>query len=385
MTESESRVEPGSRGGVRAENSVRPSKTPRKDSGAQPQAAAQRASFSSSKPTQPDSVPEEIRKRFVQVKNRFYFPDGARAFTDRGNRLTTASENTEVIRSLIVIAQARGWSEITVRGTERFRKEAWFAARSVGLNVRGYQSSEFEQSHLIRTLSRERSALSNEAAPAPADARQQPDVEARNQERRGGLLTGRLADHGRATYRHDPREPMSYFVKLETPRGNRVIWGVDLERAFKESLTKPQVGDEAGLRAVRQDSVKVRAHKRDDLGQVIERDLETHRNRWILEKRAFFESRAEAARTVRDATVNPKQAVQKHPELVGTYLQVRAAELAAKQFRDPQDRELFVAKVRSALADSVARGEPLPPVRLRERAAERAPTSRMSQAAPVRS
>ena len=385
MTEPESRAEPGSRGGVRAENSVRPSKTPRKESSARRETAAQRASTSSSKLLQTGNVPEEIRQRFVQVKNRFYFPDGARAFTDRGNRLTTASENTEVIRSLIVIAQARGWSEITVRGTERFRKEAWFAGRRAGLNVRGYQSSEFEQGHLIRALSRERSVSSNEAAPAPADARQQPDTDARNQEKRGGLLAGRLADHGRATYRHDPREPMSYFVKLETPRGNRIIWGVDLERAFKESLTKPQVGDEVGLRAIRQDAVKVRAQEQDDLGQVIERDLETHRNRWILEKRAFFEGRADAARTVRDATVNPKQAVQKHPELVGTYLQVRAAELAAKQFRDPQDRELFVAKVRSALADSVARGEPLPPVRLRERAAERAPTSRPPQAAPVRS
>ena len=47
--------------------------------------------------------------------------------------------------------------------------------------------------------------------------------------RRDGLLTGRLVDHGRETYRHDPREPMSYFVKLETPRGDRTIWGVDLE------------------------------------------------------------------------------------------------------------------------------------------------------------
>jgi Large polyvalent protein-associated domain 7 len=385
MTEPESRAEPGSRGGVRAENSVRPSKTPRKDSGARPQAAAQRASSVSSKLTQADGVPDEIRRRFVQLKNKFYFPDGARAFTDRGNRLTTPSENTEVIRSLIVIAQARGWSEITVRGTERFRKEAWFAARGAGLHVRGYHSSEFEQGHLVRTLSRERSTSPNEAAHAPADAPQRPDTDSRAREGRGGLLTGRLADHGRATYRHDPREPMSYFVKLETPRGNRVIWGVDLERAFKESLTKPQVGDEVGLRAVRQDAVKVRTHERDGSGEVIARDLDTHRNRWILEKRAFFESRAEAARTVRDATVDPKQAVQKHPELVGTYLQVHAAQLAAKQFRDPQDRELFVAKVRSALADSVARGEPLPPVRLRERAAERAPMSREPEAAPVRS
>jgi hypothetical protein len=53
-------------------------------------------------------------------------------------------------------------------------------------------------------------------------------------------------------------------------------------------------------------------------------------------------------------------------------LQVHAAELAAKQFRDREDQQRFVAQVRSALADAVARGEPLPPVRLRESAPERA-------------
>ena len=97
-----------------------------------------------------------------------------------------------------------------------------------------------------------------------------------------------------------------------------------------------------------------------------------HRNRWIVEKRAFFAERAEAARTLRDRDIDPKQAVKRHPELVGTYLQVRAAEFAARQFPDAGDRERFVSQVRSALADGVARGEPLPPVRLRERSAERA-------------
>src|SRR6202034_3338692 len=96
------------------------------------------------KPTHERTVPDEVRRRFVQVKNRYYFPDGERAFTDRGTRLTTSSENTEVIGSLIQIAEARGWSEVTVRGTERFRKESWFAAHLAGLDVRGYRPSEFE-------------------------------------------------------------------------------------------------------------------------------------------------------------------------------------------------------------------------------------------------
>lgn len=345
-------------------------------------------------------IPDEIRERFVQVGNTYYFADGARAFTDRGRRLTTPSENTEVIKSLVTIAQARGWSEIAIRGTERFRKEAWFAARLAGLDVRGYKPSEFEQSHVIRALARaqgmsatkpEPEGASPDRAPGPRTApeREKSSGPVATKRARGGLLTGKLVDHGRAAYHHDPREGMSYFIKMETPRGERVIWGVDLERAFKESLTRPQIGDEVGLRAVRQDAVKVKTPERDAEGKVIgEKDLETHRNRWIVEKRGFFESRAEAARTLRDPTVDPKQAVKRHPELVGTYLQVHAAELAARQFRDPQDQQRFVAQVRSALADAVAHGEPLQPVRLRERTAERpegrSPSTREREQAPVR-
>jgi hypothetical protein len=47
-------------------------------------------------------------------------------------------------------------------------------------------------------------------------------------------------------------------------------------------------------------------------------------------------------------------------------LQLHAAELAAKTIRDPQDQRRFVDSVRRALADSIARGEPLSPVRLKE-------------------
>jgi putative DNA primase/helicase len=337
----------------------------------------------------------------VQVGKHYHFPDGTRAFTDRGRRLTTPSENTEVIRSLVSIAQARGWSEISVRGTERFRKEAWFAARTAGLEVRGYRPSEFEQAHLVRTRAREEGKVSPDPGARPSDheaeenQRSRTAADATKSEHRettdirDRLLLGKLVDHGHAAYHHDPHEPMSYFVKIETARGDRTIWGVDLERAFKQSLTRPQVGDDIGLRAVRREAVKIRTQERDADGKVIgEKDLATHRNQWILEKRVFFEARAEAARTLRDAAVDSKQGVKSHPELVGTYLQVHAAELAARQFRDPQDQQRFVSQVRSALADAVARGEPLPPVRLREdtpeRRAGRSTQSRDREPAPVR-
>jgi hypothetical protein len=60
--------------------------------------------------------------------------------------------------------------------------------------------------------------------------------------------------------------------------------------------------------------------------------------------------------------------VQQHLELAGTHLNLRTAELASSALRDPEEQRRFVGQVRSALADDVERGEPLQPVRLRERA-----------------
>jgi putative DNA primase/helicase len=324
------------------------------------------------------TVPDHVRRRFVQVGRKYYFPDGARAFTDRGRRLTTPSENTEVIRSLVTIAQARGWNEIVVRGTDSFRREAWFAARLMGLDVRGYRPTDIEQARLVRTLASRQPGVderSAEAQPPRGPAHGSRGERASRRSAGPELVTGRLIEHGRAPFQHDRHQPMSYFVKIETAQGERVIWGVDFERAFGESVTKPKAGDDIGLRAVRKDSVTVKTTKRDKTGKVIgEQDLDALRNRWIVEKRAFFDARTAAAEAVRNDRFPARDAVKAHPELVGTYLQIRAAELAAKKLKDPQDRVRFVSTVRRELADSVARGEPAPRVKLRERAANRPPT-----------
>lgn len=326
------------------------------------------------------TVPDHIRWRFVQVGRRYYFPDGARAFTDRGRRLTTPSENTEVIRSLVSIAKARGWGEIVVRGTDSFRREAWFVARLQGIEVRGYRPTDVEQARLVRTLGR--TANPGEQR-AESEAQSPPRVRRKAASAVDGLLAGKLLGHGRAPFQQDPRQPMSYFAKIQTGQGERTIWGVDLERAFKEAVTKPELGDLVGLRSVRQDSVTVKAPKRDQSGAVIgEQDVNALRNRWIVEKAEFFAERQVAAETVRDPRISAKEAVKARPELTGTYLQIRAAELAAKKIADPRDQAKFVSAVRSNLADSVARGDPPARVRLREPAPKRVPPkSREARAA----
>ena len=135
-----------------------------------------------------------------------------------------------------------------------------------------------------------------------------------------------------------------------------------------KSLTQPQVGDEVLLQKTGRDVVTVKRHERDAEGQLKPKDVETHRNRWVIEKSAFFAERAQAAQVVRDPTIDPREVVRERPQLAGTYVALRAAELAARTLRDPQDQRRFVAKVRELLADDIQRGEPMTPVRLRERA-----------------
>lgn len=360
-----------------------------------PPAAAAVPRAQSGEATDPWALPRSVRERFVQERRRFYFPDGTEAFRDRGRRLTTGSENTEVVRTLIEIAQTRGWGEIVVEGSERFRREAWRQARLATLEVRGYRPTVAERAALARAAARtaegrqlelEVSDRADEGRGQGASEPRTPSAEAaagqEGAERFRGdaqteLLVGTLLDHGREHYRFDPQESLSYFVRIRTAEGTRTLWGQDLERAITYSLTKPAIGEAVGLRRVGAEKVTVRRQERDAQGQVIgEHALGAERHRWVVETRGFFEERAAAAAIVRDGSINRRQVAGAHPELVGTFLQLRAAELAARRLRDPEDQRRFVGLVRGALADAVERGEPLQPVRLRTRVArtpERAP------------
>jgi conjugative element/phage-associated large polyvalent protein len=318
-------------------------------------------------PKEPGSraMPDEIRERFIGIGANYYFPDGVTAFTDHGTKLSTRSENTEVIRSLVAIAQAREWGEIKVTGTHRFRKEAWFAARIAGLDVRGYSPTEFEQERVVRAIARREAGREDGAADREPNrtAAERGDRSAGQRGTRAaeeqGPISGRLVDHGRANYKHSPKEPMSYYVRIETPRGDREIWGVDLERAFRESLSRPTIGDEVTARSDGRDPVTVKT---------AEGEVDTHRNRWIVERSDFLAERSAAADTFRDAAIKASEGVKAHPELQGSYLQLQAAKLGAERdIRDPEDRERFVSRARAAIAAAIERGEPLEPVRLRER------------------
>ena len=384
------------RSGLQADNAIRPVKrrpsvvptepdsrkvAPKRAAGS-PRVAQKSTSTSAA-----NAVPPEIGERFIGIGAKYYFPDGTPAFVDRGSKLTTPSENTEVIRSLMVIAQARDWRHISVTGTQRFRKEAWFAAQRVGIAVRGYKPSEIEQAQLVRSLGEGRST-GRRQEPQQTDTRPSTDTRGvrpgaspqgvradlnASEGRRDTRFMGRLVDHGRDTYRHDPREQSSYFVKLQTSNGEQEIWGVDLERALRESLSNARTGDDVTVRAVSREPVTVSKREKDIEGRVIgASSVSTHRNEWLVERTEFLAGRESAARTFRDAKLSPQEAVRKHPELQGSYLKLQAVKLGAERdFKNPADRERLLVRARVLIAQSIERGEPLEPVRLRQPVAKK--------------
>jgi hypothetical protein len=208
-------------------------------------------------------------------------------------------------------------------------------------------------------------------------ARAAPDRPDLRRSRGGQLIVGRLREHGRARYQFRAEEDLSYYVKLLTSRGERTLWGRDLERALTASETQPKVGDLIGARRMGRRAVTITARERDAEGRIVrQEEHHAHRTRWVIERVKFFADRTRLARRVRDEQADVRESVRAHPELKSAFLSLRAAEaFAARRIADPNDRTRFLALMREAMAGSIQKGEPLPSVRLRERTERRAPAA----------
>lgn len=320
-------------------------------------------------PSSASKVPDSVQERFIHIGENFYFPGGTEAFRREKNGLTTRSENAIVIQSMVAIARAESESgKVTVGGTDFFRKEAWFAASLVGLEVQGYTPTDFERERLVRALAARRGEPPH-AEPTADRTQERPD---------GALITGRLVDHGPAHYQHNPKEPMSYFVRIETERGDREIWGVDLERAFRQSLSNPGLGDEVGVRVLGKEFVKVLAAKRDSAGREIGREeLDTHKNHWSVERKDFLDQRRDMASVLRDASISAEDGIKRYAGLAGAYRHLESGEdYAQGEYRSTLHRQQFMEHLRSHLAKGIEYGQPLEPARpleVQERTPSREP------------
>jgi hypothetical protein len=104
-------------------------------------------------------VPERMRRRYYLDARGgaglgFYVDAKvqAPAFRDRGRQLVAARVDPNAIRDMASIAQHRGWTIITARGSADFRREAWLAGRTLGLEVHGHRPTERDLQELQRRL-----------------------------------------------------------------------------------------------------------------------------------------------------------------------------------------------------------------------------------------
>lgn len=166
----------------------------------------------------------------------------------------------------------------------------------------------------------------------------------------GEIMTGRLEAHGVANYQFRAGASPSYYVTLSTIRGLETYWGVDLERALKESRSHPKVGSLVGLQRVGSQPVTV------PTAATGERTF--RRTRWRIEGVEFLADAIERARRERESQLADQKAIREHPELRSAFVSLHIARQFAEQhIRDPRDRALFLERVKTVMALSATPGK----------------------------
>jgi hypothetical protein len=271
---------------------------------------------------------------------------------------------------MVEVASAKNWKEITVSGTDDFRRSAWLEASLNGMKVRGYEPREADKqmlaelqerqktanapSNSIAVVDRERNAEPRQPSPVErtaGDHKPELSREANPSQRRhidGDALTphektvldnsrailnakalgeqfteatlreleaklrgervyvGEIVEHGKARYKFDKDNDESYYVTLKTREGEQVIWG----KGLPEALEDRKVGEQIVLQNVGKRDVVVQERVRNPEGQVIGSRLkESHLNAWEAEPLSRFSEKARAELANRSVDRQPSLGV----------------------------------------------------------------------------
>jgi hypothetical protein len=232
---------------------------------------------------------------------------------------------------MVELAQAKGWIKLNLSGSDDFKREAWLEASLRDLEITGYEARDVDKARLAELLQERGARGDDKATPsttAPnsisnAAREPSPDVEqAVSDERKltpqqatavaalktilknrgdsdqeiaaavsiaterfqnNRVYVGKLMEHGSAPYEFNKDNENNYFVRLETAQGEKVIWGIDLNRAT--AVAEAREGDDVALAFQGKQAVTVTVKERDPTGRVTgQREIVTDRNTWSVEK-----------------------------------------------------------------------------------------------------
>lgn len=127
-------------------------------------------------------VSKEIDNKFSIVEkggSRVYSysndPDKV-AFTEKEDKLVANDKNPALIKSMIEVAESKGWENITVKGDKEFKQAVWLEAKARGLEVKGYEPTEQDERKLARILDKQNGIEQGEKdSPAAAGTTKESD------------------------------------------------------------------------------------------------------------------------------------------------------------------------------------------------------------------
>lgn len=120
-----------------------------------------RADGSNERPSR--DIPDAIAKHYTRGDSSNAYKsahmENKIEFVDRGNRMHAYHPiSTFTTRSMVEIAEHRGWKELTVTGSEKFRQGAYIEAATRGIEVHGYKPTEKDTEILQRREDRKAAA-----------------------------------------------------------------------------------------------------------------------------------------------------------------------------------------------------------------------------------
>ena len=280
----------------------------------------------------PRAVPPEVSERLVRVGSDYYLANGTHALKDRGSKILVKSDNTEVIRSAVLIAPERGWSDITVTGSKAFRRQAWREGTAIGLIVRGYNPTEFEKAQFVRARAQERLAATSSGSSAATTASTAPSSDGR----------ARPTEPATSKTARRPQNTEPKGAEPPTPRATA---------ASPANEGSPRRGN--GQKAPPPPAAApatARQGKNSPGATALQETLEL---------------------SLRDPQAAARYVRTQRPDWANAVLTTYAAAAFARQLQDEADRQAFVGLIIADLQRSQRARESIPAPRLRERAPPR--------------
>ncbi|EFH8602517.1 hypothetical protein GSM66_23605 [Escherichia coli] len=255
------------------------------------------------------------------------FLDGKHVFTDFVTHLTMASQEASrddraVLAALLTAqshCQLKG--EIELTGSDEFKQRAITLIATYDLKLKLKNPEQVEMLNQARARLQSEPVPGAEAEPLSPDANHilwqersanvasapeqpalPPDIlptrmetelprNASHKEASSGI-TGQLLAFGPAHYNFDRQKDRSYYAHLRTRHGERLVWGIGLQEAIRNSGLK--TGDMATLTMLGKKPVTVQVKKLGDDGK----PLQNEHGGWIYEEKEVTRNQWEACPAV---------------------------------------------------------------------------------------